>query len=137
MVSTCSSSTSSIQVSSASDAPRCRQEARSRRRVSATSRDRSTCRAAQISAAGAAAARSQSQPLAAAASDPISGATQVGMCTPLVIEPIGTSRVSNPGHRPANIFLLTWPCRSETPLTRRASRMPMTAMLNTSGSPPG
>ena len=92
---------------------------------------------AQISPAGAAAARSQSQPLVWSASDPTSGATQVGVCTPLVTEPMGTSPVSNPGHRPANICLLTWPCRTETPLTRWASRMPMTAMLNTSGSPPG
>ena len=92
---------------------------------------------AQISAAGAAAARSQFQPFVSPARNPISGATQVGVCTPLVTEPMGTSLVSNPGHRPANICLLTWPCSTETPLTRWASRMPMTAMLNTSGSPPG
>ena len=66
-----------------------------------------------------------------------SGATQVGVCTPLVTEPMGTSRVSNPGHRPANISRLTWPCSRDTPLTRWARRMPITAMLNTSGSPPG
>ena len=59
------------------------------------------------------------------------------MCTPLVIEPIGTSLVSKPGHRPANMARLTSPCSLETPLTRWASRMPMTAMLNTPGSPPG
>ena len=67
----------------------------------------------------------------------ISWATQVGACTPLVIEPIGTSAVSNPGHRPANISRLTCPCSLLTPLTRCASRMPITAMLNTDGSPPG
>ena len=67
----------------------------------------------------------------------ISAATQVGPCTPLVTDPIGTSAVSKPGHSPVNICLLTWPCRPLTPLTRCASRIPMTAMLNTSGSPPG
>ncbi len=66
-----------------------------------------------------------------------SRATQVGACTPLVIEPIGTSAASNPGHRPANISRLTSPCSRLTPLTRWASRMPITAMLNTRGSPPG
>jgi len=72
-----------------------------------------------------------------AASATISGATQLAACTPLVIEPIGTSLVSNPGHRPANISRLTWPCSLLTPFTRWARRMPITAMLNTAGSPPG
>ena len=36
--------------------------------------------------------------------------TQVGACTPLVIEVIGTSASSKPGHRPANISRLTSPC---------------------------
>ena len=67
----------------------------------------------------------------------ISPATQVGPCTPLVIEPIGTSAVSKPGQSPWNISRLTSPCSRLTPLTRCASRMPMTAMLNTSRSPPG
>jgi hypothetical protein len=53
------------------------------------------------------------------------------------MEPIGTSAVSNPGHRPANISLLTSPCSTDTPFTRCANRMPITAMLNTCGSPPG
>jgi hypothetical protein len=55
----------------------------------------------------------------------------------LVTDPIGTSSVSKPGHSPVNIALLTSPCSLLTPLTRWASRIPMTAMLKTSGSPPG
>ena len=67
----------------------------------------------------------------------ISPATQLGACTPLVTEPIGTSDSSKPGHSPANIFLLTSPCSRLTPFTRWDSRMPITAMLNMPGSPPG
>ncbi len=66
-----------------------------------------------------------------------SGATQVGACTPLVTEVMGTSAGSNPGHSPANMPRLTAPCRVETPLARWARRSPITAMLNTPGSPPG
>ena len=62
--------------------------------------------------------------------------TQVGACTPLVIEVIGTSASSKAGHRPWNISRLTWPCSWETPLARWARRKPITAMLNTAGSPP-
>ena len=62
--------------------------------------------------------------------------TQVGACTPLVIDVIGTSASSNAGHRPWNISRLTWPCSCETPLARWASRKPITAMLKTVGSPP-
>lgn len=67
----------------------------------------------------------------------ISRPTQVGAWTPLVIEPIGTSSTSKPGHRPWNISRLTRPCSSDTPLTRWASRMPMTAMLKTDLSASG
>ena len=55
----------------------------------------------------------------------------------LVTEVIGTSRASKPGHRPSNIPRDTSPCRRETPFARPPSRRPMTAMLNTVGSPPG
>ena len=73
---------------------------------------------------------------ARAASSMTSRATHVGACTPLVIEPIGTSASSKAGHRPLNISRLTWPCSRETPLARWASRKPITAMLKTLGSPP-
>ena len=62
------------------------------------------------------------------------GAAQVGACTPLVIEPIGTSDGSKPGHSSLNISRLTRPCSSDTPLARCASRRPMWAMLNFDGS---
>ena len=65
-----------------------------------------------------------------------SGATHVGACTPLVIEPIGTSASSKAGHRPLNMPRLTSPCSTETPLARWASRKPITAMLKTDASPP-
>ncbi len=148
MVRMLSSRTPSTQISSASEAPRWRQEARSRSRASATSRARRTRRISQTRS-GSAATRSQDAASSARSLDApaaawppwarprISGATQVGACTPLVTEPIGTSAVSKPGHRPVNISRLTWPCSMLTPLTRWASRMPMTAMLKTSGSPPG
>ncbi len=61
----------------------------------------------------------------------ISRATQVGACTPLVIEVIGTSDGSKLGHRPANIPRLTTPCSLDTPFARWASRRPMIAMLKT------
>ena len=38
-----------------------------------------------------------------------SRATHVGACTPLVIDPIGTSASSNAGHSPLNIPRLTSP----------------------------
>ena len=41
-----------------------------------------------------------------------SRAVQVGACTPLVIEPIGTSLSSKPGHRSLNMPRLTCPCSS-------------------------
>lgn len=53
---------------------------------------------------------------------------------PLVIDPIGTSSGSNPGHSSLNMARLTLPCSSETPLARCASRRPMWAMLNLVGS---
>ena len=71
-----------------------------------------------------------------AASSKTSRATQVGACTPLVIEVIGTSASSKAGQSPLNIPRLTWPCSSETPLARCESRKPITAMLKTPGSPP-
>ncbi len=113
-------------------------------RVSATRFSRSARRADQIRSAGRPATRSQSQfppslsvSAPGSASSSISLATQVAGCTPLVMEPIGTSASSNPGHRPENISRLTAPCSLLTPLTRCASRMPITAMLKTFGSPPG
>ena len=62
------------------------------------------------------------------------GAAQVRACTPLVIDPIGTSPASKPGHSSLNMARLTRPCSSETPLARCASRRPMCAMLNFVGS---
>jgi hypothetical protein len=59
---------------------------------------------------------------------------QVGACTPLVIEVIGTSSTSKPGHSGWNISRLTTPCSLLTPLARWASRRPMCAMLNRPGS---
>ena len=101
-------------------------------------------RVAQIWSAGRSATRFQSQfPPSLSTSAPglasssISVATQVAGCTPLVMEPMGTSVSSNPGHRPENISRLTAPCSLLTPFARCASRMPITAMLKTCGSPPG
>ncbi len=82
------------------------------------------------------ASSTSSVPTSCAARAITSGATQVGACTPLVTEVIGTSGESNPGQSPANMSRLTSPCSSETPLARWASRRPMTAMLKTVGSPP-
>ena len=65
------------------------------------------------------------------------GSVQVGACTPLVTESIGTSCGSKPGYRPLNICRLTSPCSLDTPLACWPSRMPITAMLKTSGEPPG
>lgn len=76
-------------------------------------------------------------PICRAPSRNTSGATQVGACTPLVTEVIGTSEGSKPGQSPANISRLTSPCRVETPLARWARRSPITAMLKRLGSPPG
>ena len=150
MVSTSGSSTSSIQPSSAGAAPRCRQDCGSRRRASSTSRSRSIRLAvpdlvAGISSHGvpdrSAPSTSGVRPVRAVAARRgrrPRGATQVGACTPLVIEVIGTSSASKPGQRPANI--------SAADLRRAAarrrwragpSRKPITAMLNTSGRRPG
>ena len=51
-----------------------------------------------------------------------------------MIDPIGTSFGSKPGHSSLNISRLTRPCSSDTPLARWASRSPMWAMLNFAGS---
>ena len=63
------------------------------------------------------------------------GSTQVGTCTPLVTEVMGTSEWSKPGQRAENMPRDTTPCSLATPLARWASRRPMTAMLNTNGLP--
>ncbi len=76
-------------------------------------------------------------PICRAPSRNTSGATQVGACTPLVTEVIGTSSASKPGQSPENISRLTLPCSSETPLARWPRRRPITAMLKRFGSPPG
>ncbi len=64
------------------------------------------------------------------------GSVQVGACTPLVTEVIGTSDWSNPGQSGPNMPRLTSPCSLETPLARWPSRRPMTAMLNMPAVPP-
>ena len=119
------SSTSSTQPSSASDAPRCSQEMRRRRRTSCTSRSRSTRLVAQRSAGGMLPAAchpwvssASSSPTWAASRSRISRATHVGAWTPLVIEEIGTSSMSKPGHRPENMPRLTSPWSTLTPLAR-------------------
>ncbi len=144
IVSTSGSSAVSIQPSSAFAAPRCFQDFATRLRASSTSRWRSTRLRAQSSEPGIWSTSGQSASVSSpstsapclAASSKISRATQVGPCTPLVTEPIGTSASSKAGQRPLNIPRLTWPCSSETPLARWARRKPITAMLNTLGSPP-
>ena len=60
--------------------------------------------------------------------------THVEACTPLVIEPIGTSLASKPGQSSLNISAATLPCSMLTPLARCASRRPMWAMLKIVGS---
>jgi len=111
------------------------------RRTSSTSRPRSARRSRQITSAGASliAAKSDSSPSRCSPSlsvarSRISGATQVGACTPFVIELIGTSPVSKPGQSEPNMLRLTSPCSRLTPLARCPRRSPMCAMLNTPGS---
>ncbi len=67
------------------------------------------------------------------------GSVQVGAWTPFVIDVIGTSSESKPGHRSPNMRRLTWPCSFDTPFARWASLRPITAMLNglVAGSAPG
>lgn len=79
----------------------------------------------------------RSAPISAAPRRTTAGSIQVGACTPLVIEVIGTSSASKPGHSAPNMARLTAPCRVLTPLARWARRRPMAAMLNSLGSPPG
>ncbi len=149
IVSTSGSSTPSIQPSSAAPAPRWRHDAYSRLRTSVTSCSRRARRSSQMSWSGMSATASQrSEPPTVSASSvrrppscraprrSTSGATQVGACTPLVTEVIGTSSASKPGHSPENISRLTRPCSSDTPLARWPRRRPITAMLNRFGSPP-
>ena len=139
IVSTSGSRALSTQPSSALAIPRLRFDFVTRRRASCTSRSRSSRLTAQISVPGTSSTarkkESTSSPSGSApreaASSMTSRATHVGACTPLVIEPIGTSASSNAGHRPLNISRLTWPCSSETPLARCEIRKPITAMLKT------
>ena len=74
-------------------------------------RPRSTPRTSQIRSSGTRSMPSQpwasstsSVPTSCAARANTSGATQVGACTPLVTEVIGTSGASKPGHSPANML---------------------------------
>ena len=64
----------------------------------------------------------------------ISRAVQVGPCTPLVTEPIGTSAASNPPTATRTSPARPRRAAAETPLERWASRRPMCAMLNMSVS---
>ncbi len=137
IVSTSGSSTPCTQPSSAGLWPRCSIEARSRRRTSTTSRPRSARLVDQMTSDGSSSTTSKASRPSLVASACTSRATQVGACTPLVIDAIGTSAGSKPGQSPANIHRLTSPCSTLTPLARWASRRPITAMLNTLVSPPG
>ena len=141
IVSTSGLNTLSVQPSSASANPRCSWEARTRCRISSTSRSRSVRRSAQISSSETLSIASQPMPSCSwsyatsrSASSSTAGDIQVGACTPLVTELIGTSSASKPGHSGWNISRLTRPCSLLTPFARWASRSPMWAMLNTPGS---
>ena len=144
MVSTSGSKASSIQASSALAAPRLVHDLARRRRASSTSRWRSTRLVDHTASPGIESTTSQKASTssesgatpARAASSKTSRPTQVGPWTPLVMEPIGTSASSKAGQSPWNIPRETCPCSWETPLARWARRKPMTAMLNTAGSPP-
>ena len=141
MVRTSGSSTSSTQPSSPRLAPRCSQDARSRRaglvdQLLAQGAPHRPELALGDGVDGLPAARLLDE----VATDGPSrraraprGPTQVGACTPLVTEVIGTSSVSKPGHSPLNMPRLTSPCSLATPLARWARRRPMTAMLKTVG----
>ena len=145
MVNTPGSNAVAIQPNSASDAPRSSHDRRNRARTSSTSASRSCerihhmCpgidlmqplpRVGLVAASRGRRCRAVRGPAATTA-----GAAHVGACTPLVIEPIGTSAGSKPGHSSLNMPRLTLPCSSETPLARCASRRPMCAMLNFDGS---
>jgi hypothetical protein len=116
IVSTSGSKTEEVQPSSASEAPRCSHESCRRRRTSPTSRSRRTRRVCQIERSATFAMSSQpcasvvrELPISRSASSNTSRATQVGACTPLVTDEIGTSVGSKPGHRPLNISRLTMP----------------------------
>ena len=99
MVSTLGSNAVAIQPNSASEAPRSSHDWRSRRRTSSTSSDRSCERIHHRWPASTCCSRSQTPGSLNDESDPASsrpscnhcGAAQVRACTPLVIDPIGTS----------------------------------------------
>ena len=113
MVSTSGSKAVAIQPNSASDAPRSSQDRRSRARTSSIS----SC--AQLRAdppqvsrvdllqplprRGLAQRAEILLPISSRPSSIHCGAAHVGACTPLVIEPIGTSLVSKPGHSSLNM----------------------------------
>ena len=144
IVRTSGSNAESIQPSSAGADPRSTQEPASRLRASTTRRWRSSRLTDQTSVPEILSTASQNASVSSlsgsapwpTASAMTSRATQVGACTPLVIEPIGTSASSKAGQSPLNMPRLTWPCSWETPLARWARRKPMTAMLKTEASPP-
>ena len=66
----------------------------------------------------------------------ISGPSHVEVCTPFVIEPIGTSSAGTSGHSSAKITRETSPWSLLTAFERAARRSPMTAMLKV-GLPEG
>ena len=113
MVSTSGSKAVAIQPSSASEAPRSSQDRRSRARTSSTSSARSCdrihhrwpgstcCSRCQVS--GSLSEPRSSRRAAPGPARSTAGAAQVGACTPLVIDPIGTSFGSKPGHSSLNI----------------------------------
>ena len=77
-------------------------------------------------------------PVGAAACGRRAGASarraSVGMCTPLVMWPMGISSSTRHGQRWAHIRRETWPCSELTALARRESFRPITVMQNGSCS---
>ncbi len=67
----------------------------------------------------------------------MSVATQVGVCTPLVMDPMGTSSTGFWGHTFCHMRRETSPCRRDTPLEKRERRSASTVMQNCSPSSRG
>src|SRR5690606_1437328 len=110
-------STESHQPSSRSEAPRSSHARRNRRRICSINRFRSEHRSSHSSASLTGCMPRNPAPLSISDSPsnlPSSRADQVGPCTPLVTERIGTSSTPNPGHK--------WRNRSEEHTSELQSR---------------